>query len=195
MRVATMLVRVAVFVAALTASVFITRLYRFATATHPSSSPAAPVLQMTGAHADETTASAQGPAAFSFKPQLITLDFATRKSHTLLVLERASSFPAPEKLWVTTHFFTKADGASAGREACASDAVEVWRAFAGGHRSTTVTVTASANACRESSDPAATYYAIVEVSTEPGNSTRHLLSSDYDLTSLTPVMVERSAGR
>lgn len=120
-----------------------------------------------------------------FKPQLVTLDFASRKSHTTLVLERDPSASAPQKVWVWTYFFTMGE-----RKYCAGEPVEV-RWPSAESRSEKVTVEAPASSCAEPRDASTTFYARVNVSTESAFAARLSESKiSYDLTSATPVVVQ-----
>ena len=120
-----------------------------------------------------------------FKPQLITLDFASRKSQTTVVLERDPARPAPRKVWVWTYFFTEGE-----RKYCAGEPVEV-RWPSPESKRDTVMVEASASSCAEPRDASTTFYARVNVSTESAFAARLSESKiSYDLTSATPVVVQ-----
>ena len=164
-----------VFVAALAGAVVLTKYYGrpetppVVEATPPAPPSAPPVA-----------------APVVFKTQLVTLDFASRKSYTTLVLELDPATPAPQKVWVWTYFF-KTGG---GRNYCAGEPVEV-RWPSAESRSEKVTVEAPAKACAEPSDDSTTLYARVNVSAESAFAARLSESKiSYDLTSATPVVVQ-----
>jgi len=123
-----------------------------------------------------------------FKPQLVTLDFASKKSHTTLALERDHARAAPERVWVWTYFFAADAGGE--RKYCAGEPVEVRQPFATGNRAT-VTVDALANSCAAPRDSSATFYARVNVSTESSFAARLSETKiSYDVTSASPVVVQ-----
>jgi hypothetical protein len=118
---------------------------------------------------------------------MITLDFASKKSHTTVVLERDPSGAAPRKVWVWTYFFTAAGGE---RKYCAGEPVEVRWPSPDSVRER-VTVEAPATACAEPRDASATFYARVNVSAESAFAARLSEAKiSYDLTSATPVVVQ-----
>jgi hypothetical protein len=168
-----------VFVAALAGAVVLTKYYgRPEPAPVSEAPPPAPTAPPAGTDA---------PAPVVFKPQLITLDFASKKSHTTVVLERDPSRPAPQKVWVWTYFFTAAGGE---RKYCAGEPVEVRWPSAESVRER-VTVEAPATACAEPRDASATFYARVNVSAESAFAARLSEAKiSYDLTSATPVVVQ-----
>ena len=142
------------------------------------------VTRVTNMNTSAATPSAAAPVVF--KPQLVTLDFASRKSHTTVVLERDPSGSAPQKVWVWTYFFT----AGGERKYCAGEPVEV-RWPSAESRSERVTVEAAAASCAEPRDASTTFYARVNVSTESAFAARLSESKiSYDLTSATPVVVQ-----
>ena len=131
-----------------------------------------------------TGASANAPV--TFKTQLVTLDFAAKKAHVTLNLERDPARPAPERVWVWAYFFTP----DAPGRYCAGDPVEVRQPFAaGGHAS--VNVEAPLPDCPAPRAPASTYYARVNVSAESAFAARlGEQRISYDITQATPVTVE-----
>jgi hypothetical protein len=172
-----------VFVAALAGAVVLTKYYgRPEPSQVGTDGPSTRDVNMnTSASATPATA-----APVTFKPQLITLDFASKKSHTTVLLERGPAAPAPQKVWVWTYFF-KADGE---REYCAAEPVEV-RWPSAESRSERITVEAPAASCAEPRDASTTFYARVNVSTESAFAARLSESKiSYDLTSATPVVVQ-----
>ncbi len=185
------LIGVVVFVAALAGAVVLTKYYGRPEPTEVrTDNPPIP-------RDANMNVSATPPAApVVFKPQQITLDFASKKSHTTLLLERDPSAPAPQKVWVWTYFFTAGE-----RKYCAGDPVEV-RWPSAESRSERVTVEAPAASCAEPRDASTTFYARVNVSTESAFAARLSESKiSYDLTSATSVVVQgvgrkaRSAAR
>ncbi len=147
----------------------------------PPAPPPAPVPLLA---ADEPP-----PAPAFFKPRFVTLDFATRRSHVTLELERDRPGPAPESVWVWAYFFRPGAGYY-----CSGEPVEVRRPFLTGDR-VTVTVQSEFQGCVAPSTPATTYYARVNVSTDSAFAAR--LSEpriSYDITQATPVVVQ-GAGR
>ena len=124
-----------------------------------------------------------------FQPRFVTLDFAARRSHVTLELERETKGPTPESIWVWTYFFKP--GAD---YYCAGEPVEVRRPFMTGDR-VTVTAQSEFQGCVAPSTPATTFYARVNISTESAYAAR--LSEprvSYDITQATPVVVQ-GAGR
>jgi hypothetical protein len=176
-----------VFVAALAGAVVLTKYYGRPepARAEPDTNTAAP-SKVTDVPVPPPPTAAAAPVVF--KPQLITLDFAGRKSYTTVVLERDPSRPAPQKVWVWTYFFT----AEAGRERkyCAGEPVEVRWPSADSTRER-VTVEAPASACAAPRDASATFYARVNVSAESAFAARLSESKiSYDLGSATPVVVQ-----
>jgi hypothetical protein len=171
-----------VFIFALAAAIALTKYYSSRPEPAPRTAPA-PVA------AGDAPAPPARPAPVFFKPRLATLDFASRKSHVTLELERDRASAAPERLWVWAYFFTPE--AAGERRYCAGEPVEVPRPFAPGEYRATVTVTAEANACPAPSDASATFYARVNVSTESAFAARlGERQISYDLSAATPVTVE-----
>jgi hypothetical protein len=172
---------IVVFVGALAGAVVLTKYYG-----RPAPTEDVPRTVATSAPAEATDAPVSAPVVF--KPQLVTLDFEGRKSHTTLVLERDRTRPAPERLWVWTYFFSP--GAGGERKYCAGEPVEVRQPFATGDRAT-VTLDAPATPCEEPRDASSTYYARVNVSAESAFAARLSESKiSYDVTSATPVVVQ-----
>lgn len=172
-----------VFVAALAGAVVLTKYYgRPEPAKVETDDPASREANMNAA----SSATPAAPAPVTFKPQLVTLDFASKKSHTTVLLERDPTGPAPQKVWVWTYFF-KAEGE---RKYCAAEPVEVrWPSTES--RSERITVEAPAASCAEPRDASTTFYARVNVSTESAFAARLSESKiSYDLTSATPVVVQ-----
>ncbi|HEU4595348.1 MAG TPA: hypothetical protein VFS10_09415 [Pyrinomonadaceae bacterium] len=169
-----------VFVAALAGAVVLTKYYG-----RPEPAPA---VEATPPAPPAVPSATDAPAPVVFKPQLITLDFASKKSHTSLLLERDPSRPAPQKVWVWTYFFTAETGRE--RKYCAGEPVEVRWPSADSLRER-VTVEAPATTCAEPRDASTTFYARVNVSAESAFAARLSESKiSYELTSATPVVVQ-----
>ncbi|HLM56979.1 MAG TPA: hypothetical protein VK422_12750 [Pyrinomonadaceae bacterium] len=152
----------------------------FLTAPPTPAPPPAPVPMLT---VDEPP-----PAPAFFKPRFVTLDFATRRSHVTLELERDTPGPPPESVWVWAYFFRPGAGYY-----CSGEPVQVWRPFATGNR-VTVTVRSEFQSCAAPT-LSTTFYARVNVSTDSAFAAR--LSEpriSYDITQATPVVVQ-GAGR
>jgi hypothetical protein len=168
------------FAVALAGAVVLTTYYTSRPAPPPPPSAPAPAVPTA------TAADTHANVPIVFKPQLLTLDFAARKGHVTLDLERDPARPAPEKVWVWTYFFTP----EAQRRYCAGEPVEVRQPFATGNRST-VTVDASVNDCPAPRTPSSTYYARVNVSTESAFAARLAEQRiSYDLSTASPVVVQ-----
>jgi hypothetical protein len=175
------LIGVVVFVAALAGAVVLTKYYGRPEPTEVKREN--PATGVTNMNVSMTTPVVPVPVVF--KPQQITLDFESKKSHTTLLLERDPSAPAPQKVWVWTYFFTSGE-----RKYCAGEPVEV-RWPSAESRSERVTVEAPAASCAEPRDASTTFYARVNVSTESAFAARLSESKiSYDLTSATPVVVQ-----
>lgn len=171
------------FAVALAGAILLTQYYSSRRA-----APAQPTA--TTAPASPQTATAPGPdsraAAPSFKTQLVTLDFAARKSHVTLNLERDPSRPAPETVWVWAYFFTP----DAPGRYCAADPVELRHPFAAGNRAT-VNVEAPLTDCPAPRMPSSTYYARVNVSAESAFAARLTEQRiSYDISQASPAVVE-----
>ena len=169
----------AVFVAALAGALALTRVYYY-------TPPAPPAHEPPPARVAEE---AEEVAPY-FKPRFVTLDFATRKGHMTLELERDRSRPAPDFLWVWAYFFTPGGG-----RYCAGEPVEVRRPFAAGDR-VTVNVEAALGDCAAPREPSQTFYARVNVSAESAFAARLAEPRvSYNITSATPVVVQNAPRR
>ena len=177
-----MLAGIAAFVVTLGVAFVVTRYYA-----PPVAAPSAPPAAATPAP------DAGAPPLVSHKAQLVTLDFAAAKSHATLALERDPARPAPEKVWVRTDLFTKDASAPRGFRACVGQPVEVRQPFAVGSRPV-VNVSAPVSKCEEPADPAATFYARVQVFAAPPDPARSSeLPDGYDITTGVPVVLQRGA--
>ena len=171
------------FAVALAGAILLTQYYSSRPAPPPSSPAAAPASSQAPS---APAASARDNAPVTFKTQLVTLDFAAKKSHVTLNLERDPARPAPEKIWVWAYFFTP----DAPGRYCAADPVELRQPFAAGNRAT-VNVEAPLAGCPAPRAPSSTYYARVNVSAESAFAAR--LSEQrisYDISQASPAVVE-----
>jgi hypothetical protein len=171
------------FAVALAGAILLTQHY----STRPAPPQPAPTTAPTSSQAPSAPASsATANAPVTFKTQLITLDFAARKSHVTLNLERDPARPAPEKLWVWAYFFTP----DAPNRYCAADPVELRQPFAAGNRAT-INVEASLAGCPATRAPSSTYYARLNVSTESAFAARlDEQRISYDISQASPATVE-----
>src|SRR5207248_680616 len=114
------------FAVALAGAILMTRYYS-SPGPAPTPQPPAPAAAQPAPASDART-----NAPVTFKTQLVTLDFAAKKSHVTLNLERDPARPAPETVWVWAYFFTP----DAPGRYCAGEPVEVRQPFAAGSRAT-----------------------------------------------------------
>jgi len=166
------------FAVALAGAILLTKYY----STRPAPPPSAPSPATTNA----PTPDAAHNAPVTFKTQLVTLDFAAKKAHVTLNLERDPARPAPEKVWVWAYFFTP----DAPNRYCAGDPVEVSRPFAAAGRAS-INVEAPLADCPAPRSPSSTYYARVNVSTESAFAARLPEPRiSYDISQASPAVVE-----
>jgi hypothetical protein len=183
-----MLAGIAAFVVTLGVAFLVTRYYGPPAPPPPVAAPAAPP-----AAAPPPAPDAGAPQLVSHTARLVTLDFAAAKSHATLALERDPARPAPERVWVTTDLYTKDASAPRGFRACGGRPVEVRQPFAAGNRPV-VNVSAPVGKCEEPADPAATFYARVQVFAAPPDPARASEPPDgYDITTGVPVVLQRGA--
>ena len=169
------------FAFALAGAIFLTQYYGSRKPAPPPPPPNAPAPPP---QAPDAPAGANVPV--TFKTQLVTLDFASRKAHVTLDLERDPARAAPEKVWVWAYFFTS----EAGRRYCAGEPVEVSRPFAAGNRAP-VNVEIKVADCPAPRNASSTYYARVNVSSESSFAARlGEQRISYDITRASPVTVE-----
>lgn len=95
-----------------------------------------------------------------YKVRLVSLDFINRESYTTLTLRRDRSFPAPDRVRVSTSFYTL----ERPLKSWAGTPAEIRRPFANGDE-ITVTLKDACPVCSDASAPRAGYYARVLVST------------------------------
>ena len=175
------------FAVALACAVLLTKYY----STRPAPPPSPPIASQTPAAPPSSVSGARANAPVTFKTQLVTLDFAARKSHVTLNLERDPARPAPETIWVWAYFFTP----DAPGRYCAADPVELRQPFAADAHAT-VNVEAPLGDCPAPRAPSSTYYARVNVSAESAFAARlneHFIS--YDISQASPAVVEGAQRR
>jgi len=171
------------FAVALAGAILLTQYYATRNQT-PTPQPVAPVQGNAPKPATDAPAGTGVPV--TFKTQLVTLDFAARKAHVTLNLERDPARPAPERVWVWAYFFTP----EGERRYCAGEPAEVRQPFAVANRAA-VSVDIKVEDCAAPRTPSSTYYARVNVSTESAFAaklTEQRIS--YDITQASPVTVE-----
>ncbi|MDQ3745609.1 MAG: hypothetical protein M3444_14620 [Acidobacteriota bacterium] len=171
------------FAVALAGAILLTQHY----STRPAPPPSTPAAAPASSQAPSAPAAlARDDAHVTFKTQLVTLDFAAKKSHVTLNLERDPAGPAPEKIWVWAYFFTP----DAPGRYCAADPVELRQPFAAGNRAT-VNVEAPLADCPAPRAPSSTYYARVNVSAESAFAARlNEQRISYDISQASPAVVE-----
>lgn len=96
-----------------------------------------------------------------YKVQLVSLDFINRESYTTLTLKRATTRPAPARIWVGTSFYTL----ERPLESWSNVPAEIRSPFATGDE-VTLTLKSACPLCSDASAPRAGYYARVRVSIE-----------------------------
>jgi hypothetical protein len=169
------------FAVALAAAIALTKYYSTPTP-QKQSQPAPPAV---------TSATPAAPAdganvPVTLKTQLVTLDFAAKKAHVTLNLERDPARPAPEKVWVWAYFFTP----DAPGRYCSGEPVEVRQPFTSGSRAS-VTADFQLPDCPAPRTPTSTYYARANVSAESAFAARlGEQRISYDITQASPVTVE-----
>lgn len=175
-----------VFVAAVAGAVLLSRHFSAPPPPPPPEAPSVPVLPR------EPQLAPAPHANVTFKARQVTLDFASKKSHLTLELERDPAGTAPESVWAWVAFFPP-DGARGGR--CSAGPAEVRRPFARGGRATVV-VEADASGCEAPRTPSATLYARVHVSAVSAAAAREegASVSAEDPARATPVVIS-NAGR
>jgi hypothetical protein len=175
------------FAVALACAILITQYYSSSKKTPqpppdmpPVSAPPAPPAPPPSAAAPVTS-----------KPQLITLDLASKKASVVLTLERdPASASAPERVWVWAYFFTQE---SPGRY-CSGEPVEVKRPFDSGAHAR-VTVELPVSGCPAPRTASTTFYARVNVSTESAFAARLTEQRiSYDISQASPVTL-KGAGK
>jgi hypothetical protein len=169
------------FAVALACAIVLTKYY---TSPTPAPLPPQPPTPLMMPVAPDASAGANAPV--TFKTQLVTLDFAAKKAHVTLNLERDPARPAPERVWAWAYFFTP----EGERRYCAGEPVEVRQPFAAGNRAT-VSVDIRVADCPAPRTPSSTYYARVNVSAESSFAARlGEQRISYDITQASPVTIE-----
>jgi hypothetical protein len=182
------------FAVALACAILITQYY-----TTKPAKPAPPPPDMPPVSATPAAPPTSAAATVTFKPQLITLDLASKKASATLTLERdpAAASSAPERVWVWAYFFTQE---SPGRY-CSGEPVEVKRPFDSGSPSGVkgpldsgarahVKVELPVSGCPAPRTASTTFYARVNVSTESAFAARLTEQRiSYDISQASPVVL------
>lgn len=193
---------VGAFAVALVLAVVVNNFYNERYGTPPPDTPPAPptavVVPVEPAAPAPPPIPATSPRVFH-RAKLITLDYSTRESYTMLELELDASREAPERVWIATYFFVPG-GDGGVRRIWGGEPVEVALPFTGGGRTTvTMNVAAPLTWAREPGAPQSGYYARVRVSTESADDARVRRGEfDFNITDAVPVVVQgapRSSGR
>ncbi|MBA2732828.1 MAG: hypothetical protein H0U54_08050 [Acidobacteria bacterium] len=121
----------------------------------------------------------------SFDVRQVSLDFIKGESHTTLTLNREAGQFAPERLWVTTIFFSP----NYPERGSWTSKTEIRRPFASGDR-IEITATGECEWCVPFDTPKTGYFARVYVSTEDeDNSYPHDGQFSRDITTAVPVVL------
>jgi hypothetical protein len=175
------------FAVALACAILITQYYSSSKKT-PQPPPDMPPVSAPPAPPAAPPTSTAAPV--TFKPQLITLDLASKKASATFTLERPYNSPAPERVWVWAYFFTQE---SPGRY-CSGEPVEVKRPFDSGAHAR-VTVELPVSGCPTPRTASTTFYARVNVSTESAFAARLTEQRiSYDISQASPVTL-KGAGK
>ncbi|MDT7604691.1 MAG: hypothetical protein QOF61_2688, partial [Acidobacteriota bacterium] len=116
--------------------------------------------------------------------QLVSLDRENRLSYTRLKLW-VRHYPAPERLWVKTYFFTPDDPS---RRVWSSAPVELREPFFDGNAAT-VNVAATCDWCGNTDTPTGGFFARVQVSTDAEATSLPSYDQFFDITTAAPVVV------
>jgi hypothetical protein len=175
------------FAVALACAILITQYYS-SSKKKPDAQPPPDMPPVSAVPAAPPTSTA---APVTFKPQLITLDLASKKASATLTLERDPAAPsAPERVWVWAYFFTQE---SPGRY-CSGEPVEVKRPFDSGAHAR-VTVELPVSGCPTPRTASTTFYARFNVSTESAFAARLTEQRiSYDISQASPVIL-KGAGK
>lgn len=115
----------------------------------------------------------------------VLLDFTNQKSYTEVTLKLQHGQPAPEKLWVTTYYFSPDYASGRGW----TSQTEINQPFAKGDRINLVTAS-SCDLCSSSDTHRVGYFARVYVSTEYADkSSSPDAPLNRDITTATPVVI------
>jgi hypothetical protein len=168
------------FAVALAAAILITQYYTTKTRP-PAPPPAAPAPPA-------QPAAPASSASVAVKPQLMTLDLASKKATVTLALElNQPAASAPERVWVWAYFFTQ----EAAGKYCEGVPVEVKKPFDAGSTRARVTVELPVANCPAPRTPSTTFYARVNVSPESSFAARLPEQRiSYDITQASPVILQ-----
>jgi hypothetical protein len=126
------------------------------------------------------------PQPVSYNVEQVSLDFANNKSYTQLTLERQPGQPAPEKLWVTTYYFSPEPASGRGW----TTTTEIPQPFAQRDKIELITASSCDLYSSSSATPGGGYFARVYVSTEYADESYPPdAQSNRDITNATPVVV------
>jgi hypothetical protein len=126
------------------------------------------------------------PQPVNYKVRLVSLDFINKESYTALVLKREAGQTAPEKLWVTTVFFSPSRPTGKVLKSNAG----ILQPFAHGDVLEYV-VTSSFDWCESGNIPRAGYFARVYVSADYADSPYPPdVVFDSDIRTAIPVLVQ-----
>lgn len=168
------------FAVALAAAILITQYYTMKT--RPPEPPPPPPVQPAQPPAPPAAASVAA------KPQLVTLNLASKKASITLALElNPPASAAPERVWVWAYFFTQE---TAGKY-CEGIPVEVKRPFDTNGTRARVTVEIPVANCPTPRTPSTTFYARVNVSPESAFAARLPEQRiSYDIAQASPVILQ-----
>jgi hypothetical protein len=127
----------------------------------------------------------KGPQPIAYHVEQVSLDFLNNKSYTQLMLERQPGQPAPEKLWVTTYYFSPESARGRGW----TTTTEISQPFAQRDKIELITAS-SCDLYSSSATPVAGYFARVYVSTKYADESYPPDAQfNRDITTATPVVV------
>jgi hypothetical protein len=170
------------FAVALAAAILITQYYTAKTKRpEPPPTPPAPAQPA-------QPAAPPASASLAVKPQLTTLDLASKKASITLALElNQPAAAAPERVWVWAYFFTQE---TVGKY-CEGGPVEVKKPFDAGSTRARVTVELPVANCPAPRTPSTTFYARVNVSSESSFAARLPEQRiTYDISQASPVILQ-----
>jgi hypothetical protein len=130
----------------------------------------------------------ENPQPINYKVRMVSLDFINKESYTTLVLKREAGRAAPEKLWVTTVFFSP--DRPTGKVLMSS--AGILKPFAHGDVLEYV-ATGSCDWCELAKIPKAGYFARVYVSADYADSSYPPdvdVDFDSDISTAIPVVVQ-----
>ncbi|HVF44156.1 MAG TPA: hypothetical protein VM936_14125 [Pyrinomonadaceae bacterium] len=170
------------FAVALAAAILVTQYYTARTK-RPEPPPAPPAPAQPAQPAAPAAA-----ASVAVRPQLVTLDLASKKASVTLALElNQPAAAAPERVWVWAYFFTQ----EASGKYCEGGPVEVRKPFDAGSTRARVTVELPVTNCPAPRTPSTTFYARVNVSAESSFAARLPEQRiSYDISQASPVILQ-----